>query len=196
MRSEENRTAGRSLWRPLFRIYALFFSSLVTYSGQYCIFKKGNCPKGFQEGYIFWDDENNKNINKKGGTLPDGVYDRDTLIYYCCSVDGDKLRPVPLPVISPFYLKPFNTSECQRVAGAIATKEFMRFDNEDSGNKDGQNGSHPYGAGKANHMLSYCYYESKLYLSHIFFLKTDFTAVYSCALFESCQNFLAPKNHL
>ena len=139
---------------------------VIVYPGQYCIFKKEDCPKGFREGYIFWDDENNKNINKIGGTLPDGVYNMDTLIYYCCRTDGDKLKPVPLPVISPFYLQAFNSSECQRVEGAVATEEYITFDNEDSGNKDRQDGSHPYGAGKPNHKLSYCYYESRYYLPH------------------------------
>ena len=129
--------------------------------GQYCIFKKGDCPKGFKEGHVFWDDENYKNLNKKGGTLPDGIYDKDTLVYYCCRTDGDRYTPMALPVISPFYLKAFNESECQRVEGAIATEEFIRFDTEDSGNKDRQNGSHPHGAGIANHKLSYCYYESR-----------------------------------
>ena len=129
--------------------------------GKYCIFKKGNCPKGLKKGYVFWDDENYKNLNKKGGTLPDGIYDKDTLVYYCCRTDGDRYTPMALPVISPFYLKAFNKSECQRVKGAIATAEFIRFDTEDSGNKDRQNGSYPYGAGIANHLLFYCYYESR-----------------------------------
>lgn len=128
--------------------------------GQYCIYKKADCPKGFQEGYVYWDDEDYKNVNKKGGTLPDGVYDRDTLIKYCCRADGDKLTPVTLPVMSSFYLMMSNTSECQRVKGAVATKEFIRFDNEDTNNKDRQNGSYPYGAGIKNHKLYYCYYES------------------------------------
>ena len=138
-----------------FSIYTLF--SL----GQYCIFKKGDCPKGLKKGYVFWDDENGKNINKKGGTLPDGIYDQDTLVYYCCRTDGDKYTPISLPVISPFYLMAFNTPECQRVEGAIATEEFIRFDTENTRNKDRQNGSYPYGAGIANHLLLYCYYESR-----------------------------------
>jgi len=139
-----------------------FFISALCSLGQYCLFKKEDCPKGLKEGHVFWDDENDKNINKKGGTLPDGKYDQDTLVYYCCKTDGDRYTPISLPVISPFYLKPFNTSECQRVKGAIATKEFIRFDTEDSGNKDRQNGSYPFGAGIANHRLLYCYYESRL----------------------------------
>lgn len=101
-------------------------------------------------------------MNKKGGTLPDGIYDKDTLVRYCCRTDGDIYTPISLPVKSPFYLNTFNTSECQRVEGAIATKEFIRFDTEDSGNKDQQNGSYPHCAGIANHRLNYCYYESGL----------------------------------
>jgi len=200
MGSEENRTTARSLWRPLLRIYPLSLSSFVTYVGQYCIFKQEDCPTGFQEGYVFWDDEDNKNMNKKGGTLPDGVYDKDTLIYYCCRGDGDKLKPVLLPVISSFYLftsrqSNSSESECQRVEGAVATEEYIRFDNEDSGNKDRWNGSYPYGAGINDHRIVYCYYESRLYLSR-FFLKADLTAVYRCAFLKSCQNFSASKNHL
>lgn len=128
--------------------------------GKYCIFKKGDCPKGLDEGFVYWDDEDNKNQNTKGGTLPDGIYDRNTLIRYCCRTDGDKRTPVTLPVSSPFYLKAFNSSECQRVKGAIATKEFIRFDNEDYKNTDREGGSYPYGAGVANHKIYYCYYES------------------------------------
>lgn len=25
-------------------------------AGKYCIFKKGECPEKFSEGYIYWDD--------------------------------------------------------------------------------------------------------------------------------------------
>ena len=130
-------------------------------SGQYCIFKKGSCPKGLTEGYIHWDDETEKNINDKGGTLPDGIYDKDTLIYYCCRTDGDKFTPMPLPLISPFYLKAYSSSECQRVEGAISTEEFIRYDTEDESNKDKQHGSYPYGGGISNHNISYCYYKSR-----------------------------------
>lgn len=133
------------------------------YLGQYCIYKKGDCPKGLEEGYVFWHDEDDKNINEKGGTLPDGVYDKNTLIKFCCRTDGDKLKPIPLPLISPFYLKAFNTSECQRVEGAISTEEYIRYDNEDDDNQDRQNGSYPYGAGIHKHKIAYCYYESKFY---------------------------------
>ena len=129
--------------------------------GQYCIYKKGNCTKGLTEGYVHWDDEAVKNTNDKGGTLPDGIYDEDTLIYYCCRTDGDKFTPMPLPLISPFYLKAYNSSECQRVEGAISTEEYILYDTEDESNKDKRHGSYPYGARSKNPRISYCYYKSK-----------------------------------
>ena len=134
---------------------------MVVNSGQYCIYKKGNCTKGLTEGYVYWDDEAVKNINDKGGTLPDGIYDEDTLIYYCCRTDGDKFTPMPLPLISPFYLKAYNSAECQRVEGAISTEEYILYDTEDKSNKDKRYGSYPYGAGARNHRIFYCYYKSK-----------------------------------
>lgn len=39
---------------------------------------------GFNSGYITWDDEDINNHNEYGGLLPDGVYDSNTKIYYCC----------------------------------------------------------------------------------------------------------------
>ena len=42
-------------------------------------------PLGFDDGYIKWDDENKlPSANSATGTLPDGVYDIDTTVYYCC----------------------------------------------------------------------------------------------------------------
>jgi len=52
-------------------------------AGEYCIFKKGACPTGFTEGWIKWDDQDILNSNTVSGELPDGVYDHNTLIYYC-----------------------------------------------------------------------------------------------------------------
>ena len=100
-------------------------------------------------------------MNKKGGTLPDGVYNKDTNISYCCRTDGDKLKPISLPVMSPFYLMAYNTSECQRVKGALATEEFIRHNNQDTDNKDSMNGTHPFEEGKKNITIMYCYYEGK-----------------------------------
>ena len=42
------------------------------------------CTAGFQQGFVQWNDENVGNSNAKGGTLPDGVYDDNTNISFCC----------------------------------------------------------------------------------------------------------------
>lgn len=40
--------------------------------------------KGFQTSSVYWDDEDEQNQNSHGGTLPSGVFDYNTRIYYCC----------------------------------------------------------------------------------------------------------------
>ena len=39
---------------------------------------------GFQDGYIYWDDEDFGNKNSHDGVLPDGEFGTNTKIYYCC----------------------------------------------------------------------------------------------------------------
>jgi len=63
--------------------------------------------------------------------------------------------------MSPFYLMAYNTSECQRVKGALATEEFIRHNNENTNNKDSMSGTHPFEKGKSNVTIMYCYYEGK-----------------------------------
>lgn len=43
-----------------------------------------NCVSGFDIGSIKWDDEDHNNGNGNDGTLPDGSYDGDTTMFYCC----------------------------------------------------------------------------------------------------------------
>ena len=113
-----------------------------------------------------------------GGTLPDGIYNKDTNISYCCRTDGDKLEPVTLPVSNPFYLLAYNTSECQQVNGAIATKEFIRYDTEDGAhNRDQVNGAYPCAEGM-NLTITYCYYQG-LYLQGVVCKKLWYISNYS-----------------
>ena len=56
---------------------------------------------------------------------------------------------------------PFKTSECQRVQGAMATKEYVLFDSEGHNNQNARNGSYPFVAGRRDHRVFYCYYEGK-----------------------------------
>ena len=72
--------------------------------GTYCIAKKGNCPRGFRYGSIYWDDEDRRNRNKRWGTLPDGSYGSNTEVQYCCRSDGRHYRPMVLPTKRPFIL--------------------------------------------------------------------------------------------
>ena len=70
--------------------------------GTYCIFSKNGVAKNFQQGWIFWDDDNYDGIR---GTLPDGVYnsgspdyDHDsTKIYFSCRHDKPADEPIQLP---------------------------------------------------------------------------------------------------
>ncbi|XP_078363220.1 uncharacterized protein LOC144647310 [Oculina patagonica] len=131
--------------------------------GQYCIYKKGDCPKLLNEGLIFWDDEDSNNQNTVGGTLPDGIYNHDTSISFCCRTDGDKSDPMVLPVSKPFYLLAYGSSECQQVKEAFVTEEFIQYDNEDTNNKDTWSGAHPNirdGDATTSRIITYCYYQT------------------------------------
>lgn len=132
---------------------------LMLISGKYCVYKKGVCPLGLSEGFLHWDDEDRNNVNKDGGSLPEGVYGSDTRIFFCCRTDGDKSDPVSLPLSKPFYLLAYGSSDCQLVKGAITTTEYIIFHNEDKNNQDSSGGVHPYANSS---LIYYCYYQGKL----------------------------------
>ncbi|KAK3585067.1 hypothetical protein CHS0354_004251 [Potamilus streckersoni] len=96
----------------------------------YCIFKYKICPKGFQEGFVRQDDEDTMNQNSLGGYLPDGVYDTNTEIRYCCRSDGNAFDPIVLPIDGPFYLFRYKQG-CQRVRDMDVTEEYLLFDDDD-----------------------------------------------------------------
>ena len=110
--------------------------------GQYCIIKHHDesCPFGFEKGWIFWDDENNQSGNKNSfyGTQkskPDGQFNHDTKIFFCCRNDGSYRDQISLPK-SEFdsfglTLLPYKQKRCQRVAGKIARVASYFFDTED-----------------------------------------------------------------
>jgi hypothetical protein len=131
-------------------------------TGSYCIYKSGVCPNFMRSGWVYWDDENRNNINKKGGFLPDGSYDKDTRMEYCCQIDGNWYDSIELPVSQPFYLLTSNstdTPKCQMVKWAFSYMEYIVFDTEDIDNKDGQGGEHLFLDGDKKY---YCYYEGTL----------------------------------
>ena len=95
------------------------------------------------------------------GTLPDGVYDKDTKIEFCCRTDGDKKDSISLPTLKPFFLLAYGSAECQQVNWAVASVEWIRFDNENTDIQDDEGGSYPYGAGISDHRFHYCYYQGE-----------------------------------
>lgn len=130
-------------------------------TGNYCILKKGGCPTGLTGGSVYWDDEDSSNANGHSGTLPDGEYDSNTRIDFCCRSDGFSKRKILLPIDRPFYLMRY-TSTCQEVFGMSVKEEIFSVDTENLFNKDKCSGAHPYDPNcNRNHELHYCYYENK-----------------------------------
>ncbi|XP_066302640.1 uncharacterized protein [Branchiostoma lanceolatum] len=126
--------------------------------GNYCIFKKGGCPGGFRWGKLKWDDEDTSNGNIVSGVLPDGMYNRDTEIEYCCRNDGNANTEIALPTLKPFYLFRF-TSGCQKVKDMSVREEWFWWDDENFRNANENHGAHPYDdGGRKNHRVHYCYY--------------------------------------
>ncbi|CAG2254797.1 unnamed protein product [Mytilus edulis] len=128
--------------------------------GTYCILRKGgSCPKGFANGHVYWDDEDDSgSYNSLGGTLPDGAYGRNTLIQYCCRSDGPTNIAIELPTSKPFYLVRKSTA-CQQVKGMNVRNEYIRTDDEDdAGNANSWAGSYPSIEGGKNILMHYCYY--------------------------------------
>lgn len=131
--------------------------------GTYCIARKGDrCPSSdFREGEIYWDDEDVRNVNERWGELPDGKYDKNTLIHYCCRSDRRHRKEIVLPTDRPFVLYRYG-GKCQKVKGTTVTEDYIKFDDNDLNNKDHCEGAHPDDDGcKKNHHLHFCYYSRK-----------------------------------
>ncbi|XP_072033169.1 uncharacterized protein [Amphiura filiformis] len=132
-------------------------------SGEYCVYRKGSsCPTGFTEGWIQWDDEDGvDNSNEAHGSLPDGVYDKNTLMYFCCREDRAYDTPIDLPTVDPFFLFQKNRNYCQQVNGMNVAQEFFKWDGENNlvDFKDYEGGMTPFNAGfDDDHKLYFCYY--------------------------------------
>ncbi|PFX22967.1 Deleted in malignant brain tumors 1 protein [Stylophora pistillata] len=128
-------------------------------AGEYCIYQKGyDCPYGLLSGWVYWDDEDGTNKNSYNGVLPEGVFDHDTKIFYCCqnTKDGYK-EPIKLPFASPFYLIAFRP-HCQEVLHTIHKKEYIKYDTENYDNRDRKSFPYPFGADFHEPQIYYCYY--------------------------------------
>ena len=138
----------------------------LVFTGSYCIYKHKDvlCPKNMDTGWVRWDDEDDNNANKKGGSLPEGSYDKDTHMYYCCQTAGYWYNSIELPVVRPFYLLTSNSNafpKCQMVKWAFSYLEYIVFDTNDQNNGDRQGGKHIFLYGRK---LFYCYYEGTLFI--------------------------------
>ena len=128
--------------------------------GSYCIGQKRIvCPKGFREGFIKWDDKDFRNKNKNNGELPEGKYDKDTVINFCCRSDnGGPTNAIQLPTQEPFVLYRHGL-KCQKVMGMSVVEDYILWNDEFAFNKDKTSGSIPDDdGGKKKHKLHYCHY--------------------------------------
>ena len=135
-------------------------------TGRYCIYQKGSgCPEGMLNGSILWDDENaanGTNKNKNSGTLPAGVYNQDTKIFFCCQTAGSTENAIELPIDKPFYLIAL-TQDCQRVHNTVHTMEYIVYDTEDDDNHDQRTHPFPFGADYSEPRINYCYYQGRTF---------------------------------
>ena len=117
------------------------------------------CCTDFEEAYIRWDDEDDDNRNERGGTLPEGHYNYNTRIEYCCRTDGDTTEAIRLPTGSPFALIKANTHFCQEVVGMRHRSAYFYWDTEDHKPNAAIHG--PINAELDSHRnikVHYCYY--------------------------------------
>jgi hypothetical protein len=142
------------------------FEELNWPKGSYCIGQKSStgmeCPTGFLEGYIKWDDKDFWNKNKRKGELPDGKYDKNTMINFCCRSDnGNPANPMQMPNETSFVLYR-QGGECQKVVGMRVVEDYILWNDEFSRNKDETSGSFPDDdGGKRKHKLHYCHYSKE-----------------------------------
>ncbi len=128
--------------------------------GRYCIARYGNvCPADFQNGQIYWDDEDSNNQNTVTGIIPDGTYDSNTEIQYCCRSDGDTEKKIDLPNMRSFVLYQYSYKGCQEVSGMSSEEVMVMYDNEDTFNGSKCSGTTPYDNNDCkNHRIYMCYY--------------------------------------
>ena len=109
-------------------------------------------------GSIKWDDQNDGNDNDIRNPIPDGEFNGNTKIEFCCRSDGNHNDPILLPPTQPFALYRYN-GRCQKVLGMndpIAL--LMHFDDEDTNNDNRCYGNRPDGPcnDMHNHDLYLC----------------------------------------
>lgn len=112
--------------------------------GSYCIRKKTKCPVGFTDHSVFWDDEDFTSKSSIEGTVPDGVYNRNTLIYYCCRSDAHPTNAIYLPTRMAFYLIRNHQDGCQKVDGMKVTEDILLINSGMASTQPKNEGEGPY----------------------------------------------------
>ena len=75
------------------------------------------CPfKGFKDGMISMVDS--QPPSGLSGVLPDGTFDTNLVLQFCCRNDGFTRNPLLLPNKEPFILYK-NHNTCQKVEGGV-----------------------------------------------------------------------------
>ena len=118
----------------------------------------GICPSDFEEGSIKWDDKDLFNKNAKKGALPDGNFDKNTKLFFCCRNDAPLASGMVMPTRDRFVLYRYG-GRCQKVSGMEVQEDYIEWVNELVNNKDEVSGYYPddYGQ-KRRHKLFYCHY--------------------------------------
>lgn len=101
--------------------------------------------KFFHTGYIRWDDEDNKNQNRKMGTVPDGYYDLNTKIYFCCRHDDSSYRLQGLPKCAQMILMRYKGACFTNANYSLPRTGFLQWDTENNNNIDRRVGAYPDG---------------------------------------------------
>ena len=99
------------------------------------------------------------NKNEHEGVLPDGVFDKNTKIFFCCRSDGRSNTPIKMPDDTPFVLYRYR-GQCQTVANMKLKEDFIEWNNEFLWfNSDEKSGFYPDDdGGSMKHRLHYCHY--------------------------------------
>ena len=102
------------------------------------------------------------NSNKYTGQLPDGVYDKNTHIKYCCHLNGHATNAIILPTDSPFVMLKSNNHLCQLVKGKKVRSEYFHWDCEDWFPRTSAGGCRPYVYVGKNVKIEYCYDDERI----------------------------------
>ena len=85
---------------------------------------------GLKSGFVWWNDVG-YNVDKDIHYQPDGQYDDDTKIYFCCRHDSPPSDVITLPTNTPFFLLKYKNA-CQLVRGMTVAEDFVYFNHQNA----------------------------------------------------------------